>query len=228
VLNAFNSWNQLRNGRHPVHETTIVPTTTSHPPGTATNRLAKLRGWAFASITNAQATVDAVHHYYIDLPAGPASYVVTLTLTWHRRDGFSQANDLDLHFINPTTGASVGKSDTFANNVEHIHLPAVPPGTYDIQVLKNGGPGRVTPDELYALAIDASAATLRITTNPQPSAVEVRWPFTPPGLILETASQLGGNPVWSVVTGEPAIVGEEFVKTVASTNAAQFFRLRRP
>ncbi len=228
VLHAFNSWNQLRSGRQIVSETTVVPTTTSHPPGASTNRLTAPRGWAFSSITNQQPTEDTVQHFHVDLPAGPSSYVVTLTLTWHRRNGFSQANDLDLHFINRTTGASVAKSDTFANNVEHLHLVAVPPGAYDIQVLKNGAPGRVTPDELYALAYDASACALAIKTNGQPQGLELRWPFTPPGLRLESSLQLGSDAAWSAVTNVPLIAGDDFVTTDVSTNTARFFRLRRP
>jgi len=228
MLHVFNSWNQLRSGRQIAGETTIVPTTTTHPPGASTNRLTALRGWAFSTITNQLPTEDAVQHFYLDLPAGPSSYVVTLTLTWHRRNGFSQANDLDLHFINRETGASIGKSDTFANNVEHIHMVAAPPGPYDIQVLKNGAPGRVPPDELYALAYDASAAALKLTANGQPTRLELRWPFTPPSLQLESSFQLGSNALWSVVTNVPTVAGNEFVTSVVSTNTAQFFRLRRP
>ncbi len=228
VLHIFNSWNQLRSGRQIAGETTVVATTTSHPPGLSTNRPTALRGWAFSTITNQSPTEDAVDHFYLDLPPGQPSYVVTLTLVWNRRNGFTQANDLDLHFINRATGASVAKSDTFASNVEHIHLVAVPPGSYDLQVLKNGAPGRVTPDELYALAYDASAATLTIKTNGQPSGLELRWPFTPPGLRLESSVQLGGNAVWSAVTNVPEIEGNEFVASVVSTNTAQIFRLRRP
>ena len=138
------------------------------------------------------------------------------------------ANDLDLHFINRSTGAGIGKSDTFANNVEHIHIVSVPPGSYDIQVLKNGVPGRVTPDELYALAYDASAAALTLTATGPPTSPELRWPFTPPGIRLESSFQLGNNALWSVVTNVPTVLGNEFATSVVSTNTAQFFRLRRP
>lgn len=228
ILHVFNSWNQLRSGRQDVSETTVVPTTTAHPSGTATNRVSGPRGWVFVQITNSLATEDTIHHFYLDLPTNTPSYVVTLTLTWNRKTGFNQANDLDLHFIDRQTGASLGKSDTFANNVEHLYLTAVPPGSYDIQVLKNGAPGRVTAEELYALAFDASAPTLTVSADPQASSVELRWPLTPPGLQLETSSLLGPNASWSAMTNVPTISGNEFTTSAVSTNTAQFFRLRRP
>lgn len=226
ILNVFNSWTQLAAGRATFHETTFVSTGTVHPPGQSTATWTNRSGWTFAIITNTPAQ-DAIQHHYLELPPGPASYSGTLTLVWNIQQGRSALNDLDLFLVDTATEAIVGQSTTFVDNVEHLHLTHLPPGRYDLQVLKNGGnptTGRVSPSETYALAFDFYTQSLAIAGTGQ--TFSVSWPVAPDGFTLETSSTLPTG--WIPVSDAPALAGNRNVVTLVSTNAQQFYRLRRP
>ena len=226
VLNVFNSWHQLRGGRIESHETTTVATGSAHPPGsasaTATNRV----GWSFASITNTPSQ-DTIQHHYLELPAGPEFYGATITLVWNIQSGATALNDLDLYLVNTADGSITGQSITFVNNVEHLHLSRVPPGRYDLQVLKNGGnpsTGLASAREKYALAFEFVAQPLAVAhTNGQ---LSLSWSVAPDGFVLESSSSL--PPVWTTVTNLPTIASNRNVVSLVSTNAQQIYRLRRP
>jgi hypothetical protein len=226
ILNVFNSWNQLLGGRTFPGETTAVPTGTSHPPGQSTATHTNRVGWTFSSITNTAAQ-DAIQHHYVDLPPGPNSYGATITLVWNMQSGRTALNDLDLYLVKTGSEAILGQSTTFVNNVEHLHLAAVPPGRYDLQVVKNGGnpgSGRVSPEETYSLVFEFYAQQLEISATDQ--SVAVSWPLAPDGFVLEESSGLPA--VWTTVAHPSVPVGNRNVVTMVSTNAQQIYRLRRP
>jgi hypothetical protein len=226
ILNVFNSWNQLLGGRTFPQETTAVPTGDPHPPGQSAASLTNRIGWTFSSITNTSAQ-DTIQHHYVDLSPGPNSYGATITLVWNIQSGRTALNDLDLYLVDRGSGVILGQSITFVNNVEHLHLTTVPPGRYDLQVLKNGGnpsSGRVSANETYALVFEFVAPKLDIAAADQ--SVAVSWPLAPDGFVLEEASSLPA--FWTSVTNPPAPIGNRNVVTTVSTNAQQIYRLRRP
>jgi hypothetical protein len=64
-------------------------------------------------------------------------------------------NDLDLFLFDAASNTLVLSSQSLVDNVEHLFLPGLRPGRYDLQVFKHGGSaGRVTTAETYALAFD--------------------------------------------------------------------------
>ena len=136
-------------------------------------------------------------------------------------------NDLDLYLVNTADGSITGQSITFVNNVEHLHLSRVPPGRYDLQVLKNGGnpsTGLASAREKYALAFEFVAQPLAVAhTNGQ---LSLSWAVAPDGFVLESSSGL--PPVWTTVTNLPTIASNRNVVSLVSTNALQIYRLRRP
>jgi hypothetical protein len=226
VLNVFNSWHQLRGGRIEAHETTTVATGAAHPPGSSSATASQPLGWSFASITNTPAQ-DTIHHHYLDLPAGPGFYGATVTLVWNIQSGATALNDLDLYLVNTADGSITGQSITFVNNVEHLHLSRVPPGRYDLQVLKNGGnpsSGRASDREKYALAFEFIAQPLAVThTDGQ---LSLSWPVAPDGFTLEAS--FGLPPIWTAVTNVPTLASNRNVVSLVSSNAQQIYRLRRP
>ncbi len=61
-----------------------------------------------------------------------------------------------------------------------------------------------------------------------PNAVVLSWPNPSMGFILERTMTLNVGHVWSTVTNTPAVVGQWKTVTLDSTNATEFYRLRRP
>ena len=70
VLHAWNSYRQLRGGRHTPVVTQTISVGSAHPPASNTNNLPTRRGWDFRSISHA-INQDAVNHYFFDLSSAP-------------------------------------------------------------------------------------------------------------------------------------------------------------
>ena len=61
-----------------------------------------------------------------------------------------------------------------------------------------------------------------------PNAVVISWPNPSTGFILERTMTLNVGHVWSTVTNTSSVVGQWKTVTLDSTNATEFYRLRRP
>lgn len=155
VLNLLNSYRQLRGGKRAASSTTSNPAGGSHPPPITTNNIPVRRGWDFTSLTNS-GSQDRVNHYFFDLTsAANRRFTLAATLVWNRQLNQSAINDLDLFLFDAQTGILLASSQSLADNVEHLSVPGLDPGRYDLQVLKNGTAlKRVTTAETYALAFD--------------------------------------------------------------------------
>ena len=226
VLNVFNSWMQLKGGEHPYLESTSVTSGNPHPPGSVTNNVPVLRGWDFNSITNSNSTHDRINHYYFNLP-GSNSFTLTSTLVWLRPAGTESINDLNLFLYNTANSDLVLCSTSMVDNVEHVYIPTVPPGRYDLQVEKNGG-GEISANETYALAFEFFNIALTISqTN---SNAVLTWPLVPTGFQLESTTNLDPLITWAAVTNTVSVdtnLNENEVM-VPLTGGNQFFRLQRP
>jgi hypothetical protein len=229
VLNVFNSYRQLVGGKHATIASVSVPTGDPHPPTGASGTVGALSGWDFATLSSSM-TSDRVNHYYFNVTNSlGAPFTATVTLVWNRQQNESAINDLDLFLYDTATSNVVAESVSFVNNTEHLYLPALPPGRYDLQVWKAGGNaanGRISNGETYALAWEffvqplASAAT---ETN-----ITLRWAAYPDGFVLQSATNLASPAVWTTVTNAPGVVMNTNTVTLPLTNGAQFFRLKRP
>jgi hypothetical protein len=60
-----------------------------------------------------------------------------------------------------------------------------------------------------------------------PLNAELSWPTNAVGWNVESAMSLPAT-TWQVVANNPGIVGTNFIVTVGTTNAQQFFRLHKP
>ena len=168
VVNVLRSHDQLKGGKH--------------APGGTFTTAASLRGWAKTAITG---NPLAVHHYTFTLsPSLGSHYDVSATLVWNRNANETAIKNLDLALYDTATGAPVldGVSTSAVDNVEHLWRLALPPGTYELRVIKNATSGLLVPDETYALAFRFTPQAppgVRITKFPQGADPQVT--FVAPG-----------------------------------------------
>jgi hypothetical protein len=222
-LNILNSWKQMTFGQHRSIETTTVAAGAAHPPGSNSANESTLVGWDFASISSV--SQDAIAHYYLNLPATNGNYTFTATVTWNRALNASAINDLDLFLYRTSDGAQIAVSTSRVDNVEHIYMPALPPGRYDLQVLKNSGFSNVSNPDTYALAFEAFVIPLNIRF--QNRSVIITWPLYPNGFTLESTPSLSPPITWTPVPIAPVISNNSYQVTVNSPSGMSFYRLHR-
>ena len=157
VLNVFNAYEQLAGGKNNSCATNLISLGAAHPPAAVTNTISSGSGWNFQTLASS-ATNDAVNDYFFNASNG----AVTATLVWNRQLGQTNINDLDLFLFNAANSNLVACSTSRVDNVEHIFVPQLAAGRYDLQVLKNGGTNVVSDAETYALAWAFVSPTLSI------------------------------------------------------------------
>jgi hypothetical protein len=118
-------------------------------------------------------------------------------------------------------------STSTIDNVQHIYIPSLPPGRYDLQVEKDPT-GQVTANETYALAFEffnLSLSVSQVNTN-----AVISWPLAPTGFQLQSTTSLTPPVLWSPVAA-PVTVDtntSQNVVIVPINGGNQFFRLQRP
>ncbi len=227
VLNIFNSYEQLTGGGHGYIVSTSVAINSPHPPTGATGTVGALSGWNF-NTNSSSATTDGVNHYYFNVTNGTnnALFTATASLVWNRQRNKTNINNLDLFLYDAASSNLVTCSTSLVDNVEHIFMPQLPQGRYDLQVLKHGGT-TVSANETYALAFEFFSPSLQIAqsgTNPA-----LAWPVYPAGFLVEATTSLSPPVVWETNDIPASIVtnNQNYI-LLNATNANEFFRLRRP
>jgi hypothetical protein len=225
ILNVFNSWQQLKGGRRQFIESTLTASSGGpHPPGANTNNEPTLNGWD-SNIVTSVSSQDRVNHYYFNLP-GSNTYTLTTTLTWNRQANQTSINNLNLYLYNMSNTNLVACSTSLVDNVEHLFVTSLPPGRYDLQVLKLGN--TPTLGENYALAFEFFNLNLKLNlTN---TNTIISWPIYPTGFRLEATTNLAPPVSWASVSA-PVFVdtnSSQNLVTVPISETNQFFRLQRP
>lgn len=226
IANLFNSWIQLRGGRNSFIESTQNPGGSAHPPGENPLNMRVLNGWNFASIST-EPNQDRVHHYYFVIPGNNGPFTLTATLAWNRHAQTTGINNLDLFLFDAGQSNLVGSSVSVVDNVEHLFIPRLPPGRYDLQVLMRNE-ALVSNDELYALAFDFSFQRLSVAESS--GTVAISWPLYPAGYALESSDLLAPAGVWGLVD-LPVVVDTNLnanVLMLPAPGGNRFFRLRSP
>jgi hypothetical protein len=230
VLNLYYSWQQLTGGQQPFSVSQTVPAGGDHPPGTPSALIPGLLGWDFQTITNPSPESDVVNHYYFDNSANPAAALaLTATLAWNRGFGQTNINNLALFLCDSAGGGLVTNSVSAVDNVQHIYVPSLPPGQYDLQVVKYGSLSQsVTPSETYALAFQF------YPISPPPVCLSlsgtntvVSWPWSPAIFNLQQTASLTPPIVWAPVTAGGLIAGTTVSVTLNPAGGAAFYRLCR-
>lgn len=207
AVNAVNSWEQLVGGQHGPGSCEILPMGGAHPSAfvanvtplsgaAVTNNL--LRGWDLNTLRVTNYATDAAKDYYFHV-AGPgtaSSFTGTATLVWNRQAGQSGINNLGLYLYDAISGQLINCSTSMVDNVQHIYLPSLRPGWYDLQVTMSGNTAISLTDsngvsyepETYGLAYEFFA------TDPQYSVVGtnllVSWPAYPNGFALQATTNI--------------------------------------
>lgn len=227
VVNVFNSYKLLAGGKQGFNAATTVSTGGVHPPNGATGTVSVLNGWDFNTISSGKLPTqfDAVNHYYFNVTNNSAAsrFIGTATLVWNRQKGQSAINNLNLFLYDCANSNLIASSTSAVDNVEHVFVPQLAPGRYDLQVWKAGGLGIVSAAEPYALAFSITPVKLSITfagTNAM-----LTWPAYPAGFRVETTASLA-LPAWTT-NQVPAsfFTNGQNVIWLNTTNSAQFFRL---
>jgi len=173
ILNVFNSYSHLRGGLR--FASVFTTDMTGSPPSSIapTNIASIRRCWSLATISNASMR-DAAAHYFFELPGAPERrYRLTATLVWEKQATRTDINDLDLLVFDGTSHLLITNSASRVDNVEHLVAADLPPGVYDVQVVKSGvAARRITMTETYALVIDFGPAEGAHLTNPSFAAGE--------------------------------------------------------
>jgi hypothetical protein len=225
VLNVFNSYEQLAGGKHGYIVSTSVSTGGAHPPTGTSGTVSTLSGWDFntniSSIFN-----DAVNHYYFNVTndVSNATFTATITLVWNRHLSKTNINNLDLFLYDAISSNLVACSTSLVDNVEHIFVPHLAQGRYDLQVFKSGG-ATVSTNETYALAYEFFSTPLNIASSG--TNIVLTWPIYPAGFMLQAATNLAA-PVWNTNNPAPTVTNSQNCVTLSATNGSQFFRLQRP
>jgi hypothetical protein len=223
ILDVMESYGQLTGGKHGYIATTTVATNTAHPPTGATGNVGSLVGWDFNTLSST-ATNDTINHYCFGVTngAGSSPFSATVTLVWNRQYGQTNINNLDLFLYNMGNGSLVASSTSRVDNVEHIFLPQLAAGRYDLEVLKRGG-SITTASETYALAFEFFAAKLTVTSAA--GGVLVSWPVYPDGFQLQATA--GPNGTWSGVGPAPGITNGQNRLLMGTGIPTEYFRLCR-
>jgi hypothetical protein len=221
VVNVLNAYEQLAGGKQIFSASNSVACGAAHPPLAVTNAGTVNRGWDFETIAS-DATDDAVNHYFFNVSNGMA----TVTLVWNRQLAQTNINDLDLFLFATASSNLVACSTSRVDNVEHLFVPRLAAGSYDLQVLKNGGTNVVSDTETYALAWEFVSPGLNFTLSGTNAVLS--WPVYPAGFQVEAAANLSA-PAWTTNRIPPVAISNHMNTLILNaTNGSQFFRLRRP
>ena len=228
LVNLFNAYEQLAGGKHGYIVSTMVSVGGAHLPNGATGTVSALNGWDFNTNTSSSFAParDAVNHYYFNISNSAASaFTATATLVWNRHQNTAGINNLNLFLYNCANSNLVMCSTSAVDNVEHIFVPQLAPGRYDLQVWKAGGSGIVSASEAYALAFAfVPQPTLALAGGVAPA---LTWPVYPAGFLVETRTNLLVG-AWSTNNLPVIITNGQNSISLNLTNANRFFRLRSP
>jgi hypothetical protein len=224
VLNVFNSYKQLTGGKHPYVASSSVSAGGPHPATVGSGNVSSLYGWDFNTNTSSSLPAsDGVNHYYFNLTSN-SLFTGTATLVWNRQLNTTGINQLDLYLYNATSGSLIALSSNTVDNVKHISVPHLPPGRYDLQVLKSSG-NSVSSSETYALAFEFFTMPLSLT--PSGNNVVITWPDYPAGFVLESTATPTSSGSWSAVSATPTVTNNQNSVTISTSSGQQFFRLNR-
>jgi len=229
VLNVFNSYKQLTRGKHGYVVATSVATGAAHPPTGASGTVGVLSGWDYNTNTSSY-TSDEVNHYYFNVTNGVAgaTFTATATLAWNRHQNQTGINNLELFLYNTANNSLVASSVSTVDNLQHVWVPRLSAGRYDLQVWKAGGFSTVSLAEPYALAFEFFTTSLGITKAGADATLA--WPVYPAGFGVQSSTNLLTGGAWNTNWPAPVVNAALGVNqlTVGVTNAGTFFRLSRP
>jgi len=222
VVNLFHSHQQLIAGKQSFSETTKgVEPAAGIPSASGVGTT----GWDLNTITSSF-TQDSANHYPFSTGSTSSGF---FTLTWNKRFAQPQITDLDLFLFQSDTRTLIGSSVSKIDNVEHIYLPTLPAGEYDLVVVKKGGGSTSTGNqEIYALAWQLVSQNVELNVLRKEGELEVSWIGSKSGLILEIGRYSGAILFWKRYQGPVESLGGKVTARFMANEETGFFRLRQP
>ncbi len=198
-----------------------------HPPDGAPGCIKNLSGWDFNTNTS-DAASDTINHYYFqnEPDSTRAPLGVTATLVWNRQLNQTNLNNLGLFLYDCDSSNVVANSTSLVDNVQHLYVPGLAPGHYDLQVWKAGGmPGSniVSAAETYSLAWAWISPSLTMTLRG--SSAVLSWPLYPAGFAVESSTNLFLSPWTTNNLPAPVITNGENYLNISCCGPGQLFRL---
>jgi hypothetical protein len=189
-----------------------------------------LSGWDFNSLASlSHPASDGVNEYFFNVTNANdnAQFTATVTLVWNKQQGQSAINNLALFLYNCANSNLVACSTSLVDNVQHLFVPKLAQGRYDLQVWKAGGTGIVSAAENYGLAWTFFSERLNAASSG--TSVALSWPVYPAGFAVESAPMLSPPQNWSTNNiPPPAVTNFQNYLILNPVNAQRFFRLRQP
>ena len=229
VVNIYNSYRLLAAGKQSSIASSLVPSGNPHPPIGSVANEPDWSGWDFN--TNSSSTnTDSICHYYFNLTNSlpREQFTLTTTLVWNRHIHQSVVNNLALYLYNCANSNVVACSTSLVDNVQHIYLPVLNPGRYDLQVWKAGGTNIVSTAEPYALSWQIFAH--HVTMHPASGGALISWPMYPAGFnVLSMHDSEDQTPLWTNIDmSSLTYTNGTNTVFVPCPYGAEFFRLASP
>jgi hypothetical protein len=220
VLNLYYSYQQLVAGQQEYAGQSIISARSAHPPTAKGPAAGPLTGWDFESV-GSNTNADTVNHYLFDVSSNST---LTTTLVWERPAGMTNIDNLALFLYNATNGALVSSSVSMVDNVQHIYVPHLTPGAYDLEVVTYARP----LPETYALAFQFFAMSPpKLSAAFDGNNVVVSWPWSPTVYTLQQASSINPAAGWSSVAATEWITNTVVCTSVTGSGGPVYFRLVR-
>ncbi len=223
VLNLYYAYQQFSAGEFSDTTESTVLSGAAHPPITLGTPIASIQGWNFKTV-NIGILQDTVDHYVFNITSNSTA---TATLDWERQNGETNINNLELFLYNATNGTLIASSVSIVDNVQHIYVPHLPPGKYDLEVLTLCS-NSVSSTETYALAFQffgMSPPKISVTESAGNSILT--WPWSPTVYTLQETSALGKPSSWTNVSAPQWITNTTVWTSVTNTGNTAYFRLAR-
>jgi hypothetical protein len=224
MLHVGNAYRQLRGGKFAPVLTENIPVGLPHPPPVTSSNLPTRRGWDLQSVSSS-ISQSGVAHYLFDVTS-VTGRTMTATLTWSRHQGQVAINNLDLFLYNALSGTLVASSQSLVDNVEHICATNLPPGRYDLQVLKQGGAGRVTASETYALAFEFGPPVAPTFAGQQIAFGQFQTTVSGEPNQLYAIDRTLDLAAWTAVTTNKTSAAGTFLFVEPATSVHAIFRVR--
>jgi hypothetical protein len=220
VVNLYYSDQQLSGGEFGYTSQTTVSAGAEHPPISTGPAIGSLAGWDFESVAS-DPTGDTVNHYFFNISSNST---LTATLVWERPAGMTNIDNLALFLYNASNATLVTSSASLVDNVQHVYIPHLAPGSYDLEAVTCA---RVLT-ETYALAFQFFAMSPpTLSASFTATNATITWPWSPTVYTLQQASSLNPAAIWSNVASTEWITNSTVLTSVNLSGSATFFRLVR-
>jgi hypothetical protein len=216
AVDLSNSLAQLNGGQDGQVLVSTSPVGGSHDPlkASGSSTSSQFSGWDFRTLTSSS-RFDAVNHYGLNVSGKKGTtYTLTATLVWQRQLNQVHINNLDLYLYNLDTHKLVDQSISRVDNVEALFTAHLPPGRYDLEVVKPGGTpgvtaGDVSNAETYALAFNFarsanSSTAVALAAIGSAAAVAPPQSYVPPNAQIQWKTEEGQRVSWIPAGGSKA------------------------